>query len=147
MRAPPGIGGRPHTTRRKADFPVARGGEPAAMACPRLPKIRMAKQVEKAAKTGGLAKALKLFVLILLVLLVPVTMDQFEVDREQVRLVGRIAGGSTLLMLAYGLFKKMLKLLAFVVFALITVVVLIAEGEIEAPRVQDWFADLKADGR
>jgi hypothetical protein len=126
---------------------MARGVEPAAMAGPGSSRIRMPKQVEKVAKSGGLAKALKLFLLIILVLLVPVTMDQLEVEREQVRLVGRIAAGSTLLMLAYGLFKKVMKLLAFVVFALITLVVLVAEGEVEAPRVQDWFADRAAGGR
>jgi hypothetical protein len=104
----------------------------------------MAKHVEK---SGGLAKALKLFLLILVVLLVPVTMDQLEVDREQVRMVGRVAAVTALLMLAYGVFKKLLKLLAFVVLALITMEFLVAEGELKAPRIQNWFAERAADRR
>jgi hypothetical protein len=39
-----------------------------------------------------------------------------------------------------GLFKKMLKVMAFVVLALIALVYLVAEGHIKAPRVSQWFA-------
>lgn len=104
----------------------------------------MAKHVEK---SGGLAKALKLFLLILVVLLVPMAMDQLEVEREQVQLVGRVAAVTALLMLAYGVFKKVLKLLGFVVLALITLEFLVAEGELKAPRIQQWFADRAPGGR
>jgi predicted PurR-regulated permease PerM len=39
-----------------------------------------------------------------------------------------------------GLFKKMLKVMAFVVLALIALVYLVAEGHVKAPRVSQWFA-------
>jgi uncharacterized membrane protein len=84
-------------------------------------------------KTGG--KTFKLLLVILLVLAVPIVMDQVDVDRENVKLVGRIAVGITGLLFVIGLFKKMLKVMAFVVLGLIALVFLVAEGHIKAPRL------------
>jgi hypothetical protein len=67
-------------------------------------------------------------------------MDQVEVDPENVRMVGRIAVAITGLLFLIGLFKKMLKVMAFVVLALIALVYLVAEGHVKAPRVSQWFA-------
>lgn len=95
-------------------------------------------------KSSG--KTFKLFLIIFLCLAVPITMDQVDIDREKVRLVGRIAVGITALLFVYGIFTKMLKVMAFVVLLLITLVFLVAEGHMKAPRVKEWFAD-KADAR
>jgi hypothetical protein len=101
---------------------------------------------EKQTKPSSGGKTLKLCLLIVLVLLVPVVMDQVDVDRESVRLVGRVSAGITGLLFLYGIFTKMLKVLAFAVLALIAVVFLVSEGHIEAPRVQSWF-DGRSKGR
>jgi uncharacterized membrane protein len=89
-------------------------------------------------KTGG--KTFKLLLVILLVLAVPIVMDQVDVDRENVKLVGRIAVGITGLLFVIGLFKKMLKVMAFVVLGLIALVFLVAEGHIKAPRLSERVA-------
>ena len=81
-------------------------------------------------------KALKLFAIILVILLVPMAMDQFDVDRENVRWAGRIAAGVAGLLFLYGIFSKVMKSLAFVVLLLIGGVVLVSEGKIEAPRLK-----------
>ena len=97
-------------------------------------------------KPGGLSKTLKLFLLIFVVLLVPVVMDQAEVNRETVRLVGRVAAGITTLLFLYGIFSKLLKVLAFVVLTMIALAFLVSEGQVKAPRVMDWFAS-RGDGK
>ena len=96
----------------------------------------MAENQPKPKSTG---KTFKLFLIIVLCLLVPIAMDQVEVDREKVRLVGRIAVGVTALLFVYGLFTKMLKVMGFVIFLLIALVFLVAEGHVKAPQVREWF--------
>jgi len=101
---------------------------------------------DKNAKSSSLGRALKLFGLIFLVLLVPLVMDQADVDHETVRTVGRVAAGLTGLLFCYGIFTKLLKVLAFVVLALIASVVMVSEGKVKAPRVREFFAE-RADAR
>ena len=101
---------------------------------------------DKNAKSSSIGRGLKLFGLIFLVLLVPMVMDQAEVDRETVRTVGRVAAGLTGLLFCYGIFTKALKVLAFVVLALIASVVMVSEGKVKAPRVREFFA-ARADAR
>lgn len=106
----------------------------------------MAAMSEKQGKPGGIGKTLKLFALIFVVLLVPVVMDQVDADRDTIKLVGRVAAGFTVLLLAYGVFSKLMKVLAFVVVAMIALVVLMSEEQIKAPRVKDWLAS-KSDSK
>jgi hypothetical protein len=102
----------------------------------------MLAMADNAQKGKGLGKkALKLFGMILLVLLVPIAMDQLDVDREQVRLVGRIAAGIAGLLFLYGVFSKLLKVMAFVVLLLIGGVVLVCEQQLEMPRVKELFSE------
>ncbi len=101
----------------------------------------MAENQSQPKSTG---KTFKLFLLIFVCLAVPIAMDQVDIDREKVRLVGRIAVGVTALLFLYGLFTKMLKVMAFVVLLLITLVFLVAEGHVKAPHVKEWFADKAA---
>jgi hypothetical protein len=96
---------------------------------------------EKNDKPSTLGKTFKLFLLIFVVLLVPVAMDQAEMDRETVRLVGRVAGGITALLCIYGMFKKMLKVFAFIALVLIGLTVLVSEGQLKAPRVKALFGE------
>lgn len=102
---------------------------------------------DEKAKSSSIGRTLKLFLLIFVVLLVPMAMDQAEVDRETVRTVGRVAAGLTGLLFCYGIFAKLLKVLAFVVLALIASVVMVSEGKLKAPRVKELFAERAADAR
>jgi|SoiMethySBSTD1v2_1073268.scaffolds.fasta_scaffold830530_2 Na+/glutamate symporter len=94
---------------------------------------------DKSKKPGFFGRSFKLFLTIFVVLLVPVVMDQAEVDRETVRMVGRVAAGISIALLLFGMFTKALKMLGIGIFVLITVVVMISEGSLKAPRVTDWF--------
>jgi len=98
----------------------------------------MAENQPKPKSTG---KTFKLILIIVACLLVPIAMDQVDIDREKVRLVGRIAVGVAVLLFAYGLFTKMLKVMGFVVFLLIALVFLVAEGHVKAPQVKEWFGN------
>jgi len=99
--------------------------------------LPMAENQPRPKSTG---KKFKLFLIIVACLLVPIAMDQVDIDREKVRLAGRIAVGVAVLLFAYGLFTKMLKVMGFVVFLLIALVFLVAEGHVKAPKVKEWFA-------
>lgn len=102
---------------------------------------------EKKAPSGAIGKTFKLFLLIFVVLLVPLSMDQAEVGRETVRLAGRIAAGITILLIGYGIFAKLMKVVGFIIMlAFVAVVVLVSEGEVKAPRLaQLWSA--REEGR
>jgi len=100
---------------------------------------------EKQAKPSALGRKFKLFLMIFAVLLVPMVMDQAEVDRETVRMAGRIAAGLTVALTLYGLFAKVLKTFVFVILGLIVLVVLVCEGTIKAPRLHEWFAAKSAE--
>ena len=93
---------------------------------------------EKKEKPGFVGKKVRLFLLILIALLVPIVMDQAAVDRDSVRWAGRIAAGLTLLLTVYGLFAKMFKALVFVILGLVGLVIAVAEGGIDAPRLTAW---------
>jgi len=95
-------------------------------------------------KPGFLGKKVRLFLLILIVLLVPVVMDQTGVDRETIRWAGRIAAGLTVLLTVYGLFAKVFRTVIFVILGLVALVVLVSEGTLEAPRLTKWSAERAA---
>lgn len=99
---------------------------------------------EKQSKPGSAGRTFRLFLVIFIALLVPLGMDQAELDRETVRTAGRIAVGITGLLFLYGLFTKALRVLAFVVLALIGVVVLVSEGVIDSPRLFSDRPDSRA---
>jgi hypothetical protein len=99
----------------------------------------MAENTQK--KKGLGSRALKLLGIIVVVLLIPLTMDQFDVDRDQVKIVGRVAAGGSGLLFLYGVFTKLLKVMAFVVLLLIGGVVLVCERQIEMPRLKALFAE------
>ena len=99
---------------------------------------------ETKSKPGTAKRTFRLFLIIFVALLVPLVMDQAEVDRETVRQAGRIAAGVTLLLSLYGLFTKALRALAFVVLALLGVMVLVSEGVIDAPRLFSDRPDSRA---
>ena len=85
---------------------------------------------------GALGRAVGHFTMIFVVLLVPVIMDQSDVNPDTVRLVGRIAAGLTLLMLAYSLFSKALKVVGFLLLILLGLVLAMSEGHLKFPRLK-----------
>jgi hypothetical protein len=106
---------------------------------------------DKPQKKGLVGRTLKLVGMIVLVLLVPLAMDQFDVDRDQLKITGRVCAGFAGLLFLYGIFTKLLKVMAFVVLLLIGGVVLVSEQQLEMPRVKELFAertdDVKAGNR
>jgi succinate-acetate transporter protein len=95
---------------------------------------------ENQGKPSRIGKTFKLFLLTFVVLCVPLAMDQAEVDPDKVRLVGRVAAGITALLVVYGIFTKLLKIMGFVIVVLLAMVFLVSEGHMKAPRVKNWFA-------
>jgi hypothetical protein len=96
-------------------------------------------------KSSFVGKKVRLFLLILIVLLVPIVMDQAAVDRETVRWAGRTAAGLTVLLTVYGLFAKVFRTVIFVILGLVALVVLVSEGTLEAPRLTKWSAERAAE--
>ena len=94
---------------------------------------------ENQGKPSRIGKTFKLFLLTFVVLCVPVVMDQAEVNPDTVRLVGRVAAGVTALLVLYGIFTKILKIMGFVIVILLALVFLVSEGHVQAPRVKNWF--------
>ena len=90
---------------------------------------------------GRFRRGLKLFLLILLALLVPMVIDQADMDRETLRTAGRVAAGLAVALLLFGIVTKAIKIMGFFVLILITLVFLVAEGTLKAPRVKDWVAE------
>lgn len=83
---------------------------------------------------------LKFFLVIIVILLIPLVMDQMEVTEDDVKLTGRICGGIAGLFTLYGILTHALKFVAFIVVALIALAVLISEGVIEAPRLMELIS-------
>jgi hypothetical protein len=79
----------------------------------------------------------RLILIVVILLLVPTTMDQLAMHEEQVRLVGRVCLGIALLFLLYGLLSKALRVTGFVVLALIVLAGLSSEGIIDLPQLLD----------
>jgi predicted branched-subunit amino acid permease len=88
------------------------------------------------------SKALKLLGIIVIVLLVPIVMDQCDVDEDKLRLAGRIAAGVAGLVFFYGMISKAMKLLGFVFVAvLIGGVVLVSERQVKMPRLKAFLSE------
>jgi len=79
--------------------------------------------------------AFKLFLIVLILLLVPTTMEQLSMHEDTVRLVGRVCVGIGLLFFAYGLFSKVMRISGLLILVLIVARVLANEGLIEVPKL------------
>ena len=83
----------------------------------------------------------KLFLIVLVLLLIPTTMEQLSAHQDTVRLVGRVCVGIALLFFLYGLFTKALRFAGLVLLVLIGVRALANEGVIELPKVRELAAE------
>jgi len=87
----------------------------------------------------------KFFLVIVAILLVPMVMSQMNVTPEDEKIAGRICGGIAGLFTLYGVLTKVLKIFAFIVVALIALVLLVSEGVIEAPVLMDFISERSSD--
>ena len=96
----------------------------------------MAKRHPREAKSGfGFVSSVKLLVIIVLIALAAVVCQQIQLDPESLKIVGRVAGGFGLAVLAFGVIKRVGKIVAFAMLAIIAAMLLVSEGVIELPRV------------
>jgi hypothetical protein len=79
--------------------------------------------------------AFKLFLFVLVLVLVPTTMEQLSMHQDTVRLVGRVCVGIGVLIFAYGLMSKALKFGGLLILILIVARVLANEGIIQVPKL------------
>jgi len=91
------------------------------------------KNAEKSTSRGP--GAFKLFLGVLLLVLVPTTMEQLSMHQDTVRLVGRVCVGIAVLIFSYGLMSKALRFGGLLILILIGARVLANEGVIEVPKL------------
>lgn len=93
------------------------------------------KSDEKQQKRG--IGTFKLVLIVLILLLIPTTMEQLEAHEDTVRAVGRVCVGIALLFFIYGLFSKALRFMGIVLLILIAGRVLANEGVVEMPKLRE----------
>ena len=94
----------------------------------------MAKTHEEKSQSRGPSN-FKLFLIVVILLLIPTTMEELSMHQDTVRLVGRICVGIALLFFAYGLISKVMRFGAVVLLVLIVGRVLANEGVVEVPKL------------
>lgn len=82
-----------------------------------------------------LASSLKILLIILVLVLIPLSMRELDVQTEHLALIGRIVGALCLTVLVYGLMKQATRIVLILAAALIVVMVLASEGLIDLPRL------------
>jgi len=94
----------------------------------------MAKKNAESSESRG-PSAFKLFLIVVILLLVPTTMEQLSMHEDTVRQVGRVCVGIGALFFLYGLFAKAMRFGAFVLLILIGARALANEGVIQVPKL------------
>ena len=84
--------------------------------------------------------AFKLCLIVVILLLVPTTMEQLEMHQETVRTVGRVCVGIAALFFLYGLLSKVLRFAGVVLLVLIGARALANEGVIEVPKLRETLS-------
>ena len=77
----------------------------------------------------------KLSLIVIMLLLIPTTMEQLSAHQDTVRNVGRVCVGIALLFFFYGLLSKVLRFAGLILLALIVARVLANEGVVEVPKL------------
>ena len=78
----------------------------------------------------------KLSLIVVMLLLIPTTMEQLEMHQETVRNVGRVCVGIAVLFFLYGLLSKVLRFAGVLLLILIGARALANEGVIEIPKLR-----------
>ena len=79
--------------------------------------------------------AFKLSLIVVILLLIPTTMEQLSMHEDTVKLVGRACVGIAALFFAYGLFSKVLRFAGLILLVLIGARALANEGVVEVPKL------------
>ena len=87
--------------------------------------------------------AFKLSMIVIILLLIPTTMEQLEMHHDTVRDVGRVCVGLAVLFFLYGLFSKVIRFVGLILLALIVVRALANEGIVEIPKVSEMLESVR----
>lgn len=96
----------------------------------------MGKNDDGKQKRGGFG-AFKLSMIVIILLLIPTTMEQLEVHHDTVRAVGRVCVGIAGLFFLYGLLSKVIRFVGVILLILIVGRVLANEGVVEVPKLRE----------
>ena len=91
-------------------------------------------------KKKSLLGRFKIALAIFGIILVPMIMDQAQMNNEDVKLVGRVCGGIAGIFTIYGIFTKILGFFAITILAVIALAVLVSEDIIDAPHLMSYFS-------
>jgi len=94
----------------------------------------MANKNAESSKSRGLG-AFKLFLIVVILLLVPTTMEQLSMHEDTVRQVGRVCVGIGALFFLYGIFSKVMRFSGLLIFLLLGARALANEGVIKIPKL------------
>ena len=89
---------------------------------------------DESSKSRG-PSAFKLVLVVIILVLVPTTMEQLSMHPDEVKLVGRVCVGIGLLIFAYGLISKALRFGGVLILILIVARLLANEGVIQVPKL------------
>jgi hypothetical protein len=95
----------------------------------------MAKKSDESPKRRG-PSTFKLCLVVIVLLLIPTTMEELSMHQDTVRLVGRVCVGIAALFFLYGLLTKVLRFAGLVLLVLIAIRALANEGVIELPKLR-----------
>lgn len=85
-------------------------------------------------KKRGLG-AFKLSLIVIILLLIPTTMEQLSMHEDTVKLVGRTCVGIAVLFFLYGILSKVLRFAGLAMLVLIGARALANEGVVEVPKL------------
>ena len=89
--------------------------------------------------------AFKLSLIVIILLLIPTTLEQLTNHQDTVRSVGRVCVGIALLFFLYGLLSKVIRFVGLVLLVLIVARVLANEGVVEVPKLREKLASERAE--
>jgi uncharacterized membrane protein len=105
----------------------------------------MAQNDAKSEKRG--LSTFKLSLIVVILLLIPTTMEQLSMHQETVKQVGRVCVGIAGLFFLYGLFSKALRFVGLILLVLIVGRVLANEGVVELPKLKEKLASVERPER
>ena len=100
----------------------------------------MTKTGDEKSERRGLS-AFKLSLIVIILLLIPTTMEQISIHQDTVRNVGRVCVGIAVLFFLYGLLSKVIRFVGLILLVLIVARVLANEGVVEVPKLREKLAE------
>lgn len=94
----------------------------------------MANEKAEKSKSRG-PGAFKLFLIVVILLLIPTTMEQLSMHEDTVKQVGRVCVGIGALFFLYGIFSKVMRFSGLLILILIAARALANEGVIQVPKL------------